>query len=416
LKAATGERVWHYQFVHHDIWDRDLPAAPVLVTVTRDGKKVAAVAQVTKSGHVFVFERETGRPLFPIDEVDVPPSDLEGEKAWPTQPLPRLPPPFARQRLTEADLFAYDEDSHRELLERFRGARSAGPFVPPSALGTIFFPGFDGGAGWGGASYDPDTSLLYVNANEVPCLLTMVKIERAKESTDVARGRVVYQQNCVACHGIERRGDPERKIPSLVGLEKQQLPRAEVERVIAAGKGVMPAFAMLTPGQRTDLVAFLLGDTPRSTKPGDDPPDLSVPYTHTGYNRFYDRNGYPAATPPWGTLTAIDLEAGAIRWTRPLGERPELTARGLPLTGTENYGGPVATAGGLVFIAATRDERFRAFDKATGEMLFEAPLPAAGYATPATYSVAGRQYVVIACGGGKLGTKSGDAYVAFALP
>jgi quinoprotein glucose dehydrogenase len=347
--------------------------------------------------------------------VPVPPSDLDGEKAWPTQPLPRLPPPFARQRLTEADLFEYDEDSHRELVDRFRRTRSAGPFVPPSATGTVIFPGFDGGAGWGGASYDPETSLLYVNANEVPCLLTMVKIDRATESTDVAHGRLVYEQNCVACHGVERRGDPERKIPSLVGLEKQQ-PRAEVERVIVAGKGVMPAFAMLTPGQRSDLVSFLLGDAPRPAKPADDPRDLSVPYTLTGYNRFYERNGYPAAKPPWGTLTAIDLDAGAIRWTRPLGERPELTARGIPLTGTENYGGPVATAGGLVFIAATRDERFRAFDAGTGEMLFEAPLPAAGYATPATYSVGGRQYVVIACGGGKLGTKSGDAYVAFALP
>jgi quinoprotein glucose dehydrogenase len=415
LKAATGERVWHYQFVHHDIWDRDLPAAPVLVTVTRDGKKVAAVAQVTKSGHVFLFDRETGRPLFPIDDVPVPPSDLRGEKAWPTQPLPRRPPPFARQRLGEADLFAYDDDSHRDLVERFRRVRSDGPFVPPSREGTVVFPGFDGGAEWGGASFDADTGLLYVNANEVPCVITMVEIDRANESTDAARGRVLYQQNCVACHGVERRGDPERQVPSLVGLEKRK-PRDEVERVIAAGKGVMPAYAMLTAVQRADLVAFLLGDPPKPAKPGDDPPDLSVPYTHTGYNRFLDKNGYPGVKPPWGTLTAIDLEAGEIRWTRPLGERAELTARGWPLTGTENYGGPVVTAGGLVFIAATRDERFRAFDKTTGEMLFEAPLPAAGYATPATYSVGGRQYVVIACGGGKLGTKSGDAYVAFALP
>jgi quinoprotein glucose dehydrogenase len=347
--------------------------------------------------------------------VPFPPSDLDGEKAWPTQPLPRQPPPFTRQRLGEEDLFVFDDESHRDLVERFRQIRSAGPFVPPSHEGTVVFPGFDGGAGWGGASFDPDSGLLYVNANEVPCIITMVRIEQGKESTDAALGRVLYQQNCVACHGVDRRGDPERQIPSLIGLETRK-PRDEVKRVITAGKGVMPAYAMLTADQRAGLVAFLLGDPPKPSKPTDDPPDLSVPYTHTGYNRFFDKNGYPAVKPPWGTLNAIDLQAGEIRWTRPLGERPELTARGLPLTGTENYGGPVATAGGLVFIAATRDERFRAFDKTTGEMLFEAPLPAAGYATPAVYSVGGKQYVVIACGGGKLGTKSGDAYVAFALP
>jgi quinoprotein glucose dehydrogenase len=415
LKAATGERVWHYQLVRHDLWDRDLPAAPVLVRVRRDGKKVDAVAQVTKSGHVFLFERETGRPLFPIEERPAPPSDLEGESAWPTQPLPVLPRPFARQRLTEADLNDLDPESHRDLLERFRRLRSNGQWVPPSREGTVIFPGFDGGGEWGGSAYDEETGLLYVNSNEMPWVLTLVKIDRARESTDAARGRVTYEQHCAVCHGLDQRGDPQGQYPALVGLREGRT-REEVDRIVAAGQGVMPSFAMLTPGQRRELLAFLFGDPPRPVEPGEDPPDLTVPYTHTGYNRFLDRNGYPAVKPPWGTLNAIDLGTGRIRWTRPLGELPELTARGIPPTGTENYGGPVVTAGGLVFIAATRDEKLRAFDKDTGERLFETTLPAGGYATPSTYSVGGRQYVVIACGGGKMGTKSGDAYVAFSLP
>ena len=415
LKAATGERVWHYQLVHHDLWDRDLPAAPNLVRVTREGKKVDAVAQITKSGHVFLFERETGRPLFPIDERPAPPSDLQEEQAWPTQGLPLQPPAFARQRLTEADLSDLDPESHKDLVERFRKVRSAGQWVPPSREGTVIFPGFDGGGEWGGAAFDEESGLLYVNANEMPWVLTMVAIDREKESTDAARGRLTYQQNCVVCHGVDQKGDPQGQYPGLVGLA-QKRSRDEVDRVIAGGKGVMPSFGMLSARQREELVAFLFGDPPKPVAPGDDPPDYSVPYTHTGYNRFLDKNGYPAVKPPWGTLNAIDLSAGTIRWTKALGEFPELTKRGIPLTGTENYGGPVVTAGGLLFIAATRDEKFRAFDKTTGELLFETALPAGGYATPSTYSVGGKQFVVVACGGGKMGTKSGDAYVAFALP
>ena len=415
LKAATGERVWHYQLVHHDLWDRDLPAAPALVRVTREGKKVDAVAQITKSGHVFLFERETGRPLFPIEEMPAPPSDLEGEHAWPTQPLPVRPPAFARQRLTAADLSDFDPVSHQDLLERFRKVRSAGQWAPPSLEGTVIFPGFDGGGEWGGPAFDEDSGLLYVNANEMPWVLTMVPIDHAKESTDAALGRLTYQQNCVVCHGVDQRGDPQGQYPSLQGLA-QRKPRDEVDRIIAGGRGLMPSFGMLSAQKREELAAFLFGDPPKPVVPGDDPPDYSVPYTHTGYNRFLDKNGYPGVKPPWGTLNAIDLNAGTIRWTKTLGELPELTRRGIPPTGTENYGGPVVTAGGLLFIAATKDEMLRAFDKDTGDLLFEAALPAGGYASPSTYSVGDKQFVVIACGGGKMGTKSGDAYVAFALP
>jgi quinoprotein glucose dehydrogenase len=244
----------------------------------------------------------------------------------------------------------------------------------------------------------------------------MVPIDRSKETTDVARGRRTYQQNCAACHGVDRQGDPQGQYPAVNAIA-QKMDRAELDRLIQSGKGVMPSFGMLSGQQRIELVAYLFGDTPQAVKEdGEGPPDLSIPFTHTGYNRFLDRDGYPAVKPPWGTLNAIDLDRGVIAWSRPLGELKELTRRGIPPTGTENYGGPIVTAGGLVFIGASKDEKFRAFDSATGQVLFEAELPAGGYATPATYSVDGRQFVVIAAGGGKMGTKSGDAYVAFALP
>jgi quinoprotein glucose dehydrogenase len=412
LEAATGKRVWHYQLVRHDIWDRDLPAAPVLVTVKRDGKDVDAVAQITKSGHVFLFDREKGAPLFPIEEVAVPPSDLTGEVAWPTQPVPVRPEPFARQTLTEADVTDRTPAARAAVLERLRQVRKGRPFIPPSTQGTVIFPGFDGGGEWGGAAFDPESRLQNVNGNEMPWILTKLAIRRATESTDAAHGRVVYQQNCVACHGLEGQGDSEGQHPPVKGIEKK-MTREAVDQLIVSGKGVMPSFGMLTERQRAQLVAYLFGDKPAG---GGDPPDLSVPYTHTGYNKFLDPDGYPAVKPPWGTLNAIDLDKGEIAWKKVLGELPELTKLGIPPTGAENYGGPIVTAGGLVFIGATKDEKFRAFDKRTGEMLWETALPAGGYATPSTYSIGGKQYVVIAAGGGKMGTKSGDAYVAFALP
>ena len=416
LKAATGERVWHYQFVHHDLWDRDLPSAPVLVTVTHEGRRVDAVAQTTKSGHVFLFNRETGVPLFPIEEHAVPASDLKGEAAWPTQPLPVKPPAFSRQAFTENDVTDISEASRAAVLAQLRQVRTGRQFIPPSAQGTVIFPGFDGGAEWGGAAFDADSGLLYVNGNEMPWILSMVEIDHTKESSDFARGRRTYQLNCTACHGVDRNGDPAKVYPSLVNLAKK-MPRAEAGKIIAGGKAVMPAFPALSANERKELLAFLYNDKPvKSTAQDDEPMAPGVPYTHTGYNRFLDPEGYPAVKPPWGTMNAIDLNKGAIAWQVPLGEVPALVARGRRNTGTENYGGPIITAGGLIFIGATKDEKFRALDKRTGQVLWEAQLPAGGYATPSTYVVNGRQYVVIAAGGGKMGTKSGDAYVAYALP
>ena len=415
LNAETGQRVWHYQFVHHDMWDRDLPSAPVLLTVNHDGHPVDAVAQTTKSGYVYLFNRETGEPLFPIVEQPVPPSDLKGEQAWPTQPVPARPLAFARQAFTESEVTDISPASHDAVLKQLQATRTGRQFIPPSTQGTVIFPGFDGGAEWGGPALDPSTGMLYVNANEMAWILTMVEIDHTKQTTGAALGHRTYQINCMVCHGPELKGDG-RAIPSLAEIKKK-LPRSEVDKTIAHGKGVMPAFAQLSAGERANLVAFLFGDAPAAASKKDEDEALtSIPYTMTGYNRFLDPDGYPAVKPPWGTLNAIDLNTGDLAWKVPLGELPELVKRGRPGTGTENYGGPVVTAGGLVFIGATKDEKFRAFDSHTGKLLWETTLPAGGYASPATYAVGGKQYVVIAAGGGKMGTKSGDAYVAFALP
>lgn len=417
LDAATGKRRWHYQFVHHDLWDRDLPAAPTLLRVKRHGKSVDAVAQVTKSGHVFVFNRETGEPLFPIEERIVPSSDLQGESAWPTQPFPTRPAPFSRQVFSADQITDISPESHQAVLERFVKVRPHAPFLPPSREGTIIFPGFDGGAEWGGAAADPG-GILYVNANEMPWILTMVET-KPKDGPQLSSGEQIYGQICAACHGVNRSGDPARAFPSLQNIG-QKLKKPDIVQLLNTGKGMMPSVAFLSEAQKQAVAGFLLDEAPAS-RAGDQPTAtadvlISEPYSHTGYNRWLDTNGYPAVKPPWGTLNAIDLNTGEFVWKTPLGELPELTARGIPPTGAENYGGPVVTAGGLVFIAASKDEMFRAFDQKTGKVLWQARLPAAGYATPAIYSAKGKQFVVIACGGGKCGTKSGDAYVAFALP
>jgi len=420
LKAETGERVWHYQTVHHDVWDRDLPAPPNLVTIERDGKKIDAVAQITKSGFVFVFNRETGEPLFPIEEKEYPASDLSGEETWPTQPLPLEPPPFARQIFREDDVTDISPQAHEAALARWRQVRSAGQFIPPSKEGTMIFPGFDGGAEWGGAGFDPNTGMLYVNANEMPWILTMIDIELAQSQDPYDQGQVVYALNCASCHGGQRQGDQQKIYPALTNL-KGRKSKEEVLQATVNGKGAMPSFGYLSEKEKKDLLAFLFEEknVKAANRSGDQQRRQEtpiVPFVSTGYHRFLDHEGYPAVKPPWGTLTAIDLNKGEIVWQVPLGEFEALTKRGIPQTGTENYGGPVVTAGGLIFIGASKDEKFRVFDKETGKVLWETQLLAGGYATPSTYEYKEKQYVVIACGGGKMGTKSGDAYVAFALP
>ncbi len=412
LNAETGERKWHFQTIHHDLWDRDLPASPVLGTITHKEKQTDVVIQTTKSGHVYVLNRETGAPLFPVEEMPVPKSDLEGEESWPTQPLPLKPPPFARQIFTKEMINKLTPEIEAFVTEKFKGLKTGGQFVPPSKEGTIIFPGFDGGAEWGGASYDP-SGILYVNANEMPWILTMVDV-RMKEDAWV--GISLYRTNCATCHGIDRGGDGH-VYPPLRNLQSK-FNKESVKKFMLTGKGAMPAFSHLSDKDRDAIARYVLDLEERTPeeKKGVFERHPDVIYSNTGYIRFLTPEGYPAVEPPWGTMNAIDLVKGEIKWQVPLGEYKELKEKGIPATGAENYGGPVATGGGLVFIAASRDEKFRAFDKDTGEVLWEYDLPAAGYATPAVYDVDGRQFVVIACGGGKSGTKSGDSYLAFSLP
>ena len=411
LKAETGERVWHYQTVHHDIWDRDLPAPPALVTVTRDGRRVEAVAQTTKSGYVFLFDRDTGAPLFPIESKNYPASDVPGETTAPTQPLPTVPEPFARQQLTSDMLTQRTPDAHQQALERFQKIRSAGQFVPGSREGTIVFPGFDGGAEWGGPAFDPESHLLYVNANEMAWILRLVE---QKPSAKTVSGREIYLRECSTCHGRNMRGTPP-EFPSLIGL-KTRYSDGDVAMLIAQGAGRMPGFARLGHEQIHALLDFVYYGKKTNVK-STGPSPFDMKFVADGYNKFLDSEGYPAISPPWGTLNAINLDTGRIVWKLPLGEYPELAAQGMTNTGSENYGGPVVTAGGLLFIAATSyDKKIHAFDKETGKLLWEATLPAAGNATPATYEVNGRQFVVIAAGGGKSKDPSGASIVAYALP
>lgn len=420
LNAKTGERIWHYQFVHHDILDRDAPAPPNLLTVTHKGEKIDAVAQVTKQGYIFLFNRETGEPLFPIEEVSVPASDIPGEEAWPTQPLPAKPLPYARQTLTENDLNPYSVNKDSVLIS-FRKSRYEGAFTPLSKEGSIVFPGLDGGAEWGGAAVDPD-GILYLNSNEMGWLISLNEA-RPVIKNKVTPGEQVYTMHCSSCHGADRKGNAASGFPSLINI-KSRLKREPVLNIITHGNGRMPGFLRLSEIEKKDLIAFLFGDPVKrsSSLPSENVvkkiPEVKSPveYKISGYTKFIDKEGYPAITPPWGTLNAIDLNTGEYIWKKVYGEYPELTAKGIPQTGSESYGGPVITASGLLFIAGTKDKKFRAYNKATGELVWETTLPAAAFATPSTYQVDGRQYLVIACGGTKLGAEKGDSYLAFALP
>lgn len=334
LDAETGERIWHYQLVHHDIWDYDLPAPPNLVSVDHEGERVDAVAQITKMGFVFLFSRETGKPLFPIEERPVPESDIPGEQAWPTQPIPTKPPPFVKQGFTGENITDISEEARTHVKNSLDTLQYGSLFQPGSEQGTVMLPGFLGGGNWSGAAFDPSSGWLYVNANNFPSIL---QLKKAPDSLQV------------------RPGHPK--------------------------------------------------------------------YTSTGYHNFVDHEGFPAVKPPWGTLNAIDLNKGEIVWQVPLGTYPKLAERGHPATGTMNLGGAIVTGGGLVFIGSTLDRKFRAFDKRSGEVLWEATLPTGGRSLPATYEVNGKQYIVIAAGGGygprgerPYENPAGNTYVAFTLP
>ena len=420
LDATTGRRLWHFQIVHHDLLDKDLPCAPVLLTVTHRGRKIDAVAQGSKHGLLFVFDRVTGEPLWPIEERPVPASELRGEQAWPTQPFPTKPAPFMRQRYTEADVSDITPEARTLTLDRIRISPNFGPFPAPSLKESIMFPGFDGGMEWGGGAADPE-GVYYVNINEIPWILQMVETRRPDGSAR-PRGERDYLVHCAACHGMDRAGMPLAGFPSLLDLGTRRT-REQAAQLTRQGFGRMPAFDRIPEVQRDAILDYVYGiaATPatgekKGKKAGPAAEDRSPPYAFGGFRRWTDHQGYPAIKPPWGTLNAVDLNTGEVKWNVTLGEYPELTARGIPPTGTENYGGPVVTAGGVLFIAATADETIRAFDKDTGKLLWRAPLPFSGNATPSTYMVNGRQYVVISAGGGKSGRPAGGSVVAFALP
>ncbi|PHI20679.1 pyrrolo-quinoline quinone [Lewinellaceae bacterium SD302] len=412
LDARTGERIWHYQTTHHDVWDRDLPAPPNLITVQQEGKSIDAVAQITKQGYVFVFDRETGTPLFPIDEVEVPASEVPGEMTWPTQPVPRQPAPFARQDYTiQEDGINHAAPDRAELLERL-ASTDRRPFAPPGFGGTLMLPGFDGGAEWGGAAADPDDGVIYINSNDMPWILTMVPTQSDVALAEYSPGERIYRIHCSSCHGADLKGSQQGNFPELLTIG-DQLDRSTIAHIISNGKGMMPGMAQLSKEERNSVIDFILGlekiEAAEVTTTSEAP---SLPFKSTGYHKFLDADGHPAITPPWGTLSAIDLNSGNYRWQIPLGNEPGWHEPG---SGTENYGGPIVTASGLLFIGATKDGMFRAFDKRTGRLLWEVELPAPAFATPSTYQVNGKQYIVIACGGTKLGTKKGNQYVAFSL-
>jgi len=435
LNARTGERIWHFQTIHHDLWDRDLPCPPNLLTVRQNGRLVDAVAQATKDGYVFVLDRETGKPLFPVKEVPVPTAPaLPGEQPWPTQPVPTKPAPFALQDVTEATLTNRTPAARAYVLERFRNSRRGSKYMPPSEEGSLFL-GFGGGAEWGGTAADPD-GVLYINGNNMLWWLKMRDSRIQPAGVALGRGASLFNNNCSVCHGLGGKSKASattaQAYPDLTEVGKR-LDKQQILELLASGRGRMPSFQHIPREDREAIVQFLLNlnakpaltasaavDVHAVAEPagpaGESDFPYRPPYLNNGTTQFRDQDNYPAVKPPWGTLNAIDLNTGEYRWKVTLGEYPELTRQGIAPTGTENHGGPLVTAGGLLFIAATYDENLRAFDKQTGRVLWRYRLPAGGFATPITYQVNGRQYVAMAAGGTRYGLKSGGSYVAFALP
>jgi quinoprotein glucose dehydrogenase len=418
LDARTGKRLWHFQGVHHDIWDRDFPSPPALVTIRHNGSCVDAVAQTTKQGYLYLFDRANGKPLFAIEEKPYPASDVPGEVTSATQPSPALPAPFTRQRLTADLLTTRTPEAHEKALKEFATFRSGGQFVPIGLnQETVVFPCFLGGAEWGGPAVDRLRGVIYVNANEMACVLGLTE-----NQPTASTGARIYHNQCSLCHGKDLTGSPPQ-YPSLVDLGKR-LSQEQIEARISLGGGRMPSFPNLRDAHLQALIQFL---TKQAETGGKDPDEggiysaaadgAAMKYEVTGSRDFVDAEGYPAITPPWGTLNAIDLNTGRYLWKIPFGEYPELAAKGITNTGSENYGGPIVTAGNVLFIGATpHDKKFRAFDSRSGKLLWETVLPFAGTATPATYMIDGRQYVVIASGGTQF-TKgpTGSVYIAFSL-
>ncbi len=413
LEAATGKRRWHFQTIKHDVWDLDFPSAPLLVTVKRNGKLVDAVAQCGKDGFVWLLNRDTGESLFPLKEVQAPASNIEGEKLATTQRVPTAPEPFSRQVFTGEDMVTTRTPEARKLaLERLKGLDYGGRFTPPSLRGTIVFPGFSGGAEWGGQAFDPETKLLYVNANEMPWVLRLVP---PRATARLAQASRLYQSRCAAFHRDDMKGAPPEypAVDNLVGKFNEE----QLANLLRKGSGRMPAFANLGEPAIEALTTYLLKKEDKQVEVSRGPrPPVQLKYTMDGYNKFLDHEGYPAITPPWGTLSAINLETGKYAWKIPFGEYPELVAQGLKNTGAENHGGGIVTAGGLFLIGASaHDRKFRAYDKKTGKLLWETELEFANNATPAMLEFRGKPLILVPMGGGR-GKPSSAKIAAYTLP
>jgi len=430
LDARTGKRLWHFQFVHHDLWDYDPTAAPKLLTVTHNGTKVDVVAQATKFGFLYVLDRVTGKPLWPVEERPVPKSDMPGEHSWPTQPFPTFPPPFARQKVTAADINPYlDTDEKDRIRKIIENASNEGIFTPPAFnRDQIEAPGEMGGANWGSTAADPTTGMLYVRAYDEPTIHHMTETQPPQQRSSAANpqeqfGYELYMRNCVGCHGPNR----ERI------TYPQYLSIGDLVKLLRNGKGEMPAFSegSLTPAHVDALAAYLRNPdaaTAGSTRASDVPPPPA------GQTRFYGpfgnvfraNNGLPVFSPPWSSLVAYDLNTGNIKWKRPIGTTPGLAAKGVTNTGSAAFirNGPVVTAGGLIFIGSGPDRMIHVLDKDTGETLWEIELDANPDGIPSIYEVNGREYVAFfAAASGAKETLSykparpdAQGYYVFALP
>ncbi len=394
LDARTGNLLWHFQVVRHDLWDKDNPSPPTLVELERDGRMIDAVAITTKTGQLFVFDRETGEPMYPIHQIETPiPSTLPGEVTSPTQPMSAVV--ISRQ---DFEITNRTPEARQFVEEKIEGW-DLRPWAPPRVGTVLFMPWYDGGGEWGGSAFDPNDNRLIVNANDVAGIL---------ELTEVPAGfsrHGTYALNCGACHGLELQGTDMGG--PLLGVG-ERLSRDEIRQVIVEGSDRMPGFPHLDRVELGAIEAYIL-----SPEPEEDEPTGELAYALGGYVYLRDHENLPGNSPPWGTLNSIDLETGEIVWKVPFGDYPSHPGLGF---GAVNYGGPVVTASGLIFIGATPDEMFRAYDTRNGEVLWQAKLPAAGYSTPAVYSTGGRQFVVIAAGGGRTGGRSDADYVAFSLP
>lgn len=423
LDAETGNLKWYYQTVHHDVWDRDLPTPPNLTTIEHNGKRLDVVVQTTKDGLVYVLDRDTGESVFPVEERPVPVKGLSGEVLWPVQKFPLKPAPFSRQIYTEDDISDISPESSAYTKEAFLKYDTDNKFTPPSEEGSLLF-GYSGGAEWGGNAIDSD-GILYQNSNDNPWILQMIdSTSRNREFASLSYGNALYAKNCASCHRPDRKGNGT-EFPDITRIG-ERFTKEQVADIIKTGSGRMPSFRHLSQKERDGIVNFLLDPrSGKSKKVIGEHGDQLVKETHKNFGfepaylikvwqKFSDQDGYPGIKPPWGTLNAIDLNTGEYLWRVRLGEYPELTEKGIPITGTESYGGPLVTAGGLVFIAGTKDERIRAFDKKTGKVVWEYQLPAGGFATPITYEVDGKQFLAIAAGGER-GQKPGGNYIAFAL-